>query len=130
MKKNEEIVEQKQETKLIWKMKDLPTADSVGKLVDVGVITANEARSILFKEVTKDSDEVEALKEMVKSLQEMVTDLLSRQNNVTLVPYTKIVEVPSRSTPYWNKYWTCSDAITCSTSANGSGYTTYSMLIK
>lgn len=98
-------VEKTEEKKLVWKMKELPTADSIGKLVDTKVITAKEARAILFKEDSKESTEVEALKEMVDALQEMVTDLLNRPQGVQIVPYTKIVEVPTRIAPYWDRHW-------------------------
>lgn len=128
MKKNEENVA-KQETKLIWKMKELPTAESIGKLVDTKVITPEEARAILFKEEVKQSDEVEALKEMVESLQAMVKDLLARNNNITFVPYTRVVEIPNRHTPYWDKYWT-DGTVLCSTTGTTSGHTTYSLSIK
>lgn len=103
-----------EEKKLVWKLKELPTAEAIADLVDTKVITPEEARDILFKEETKQSDEVEALKEMVKTLQEMVHDLSNRQNNITLVPYTKIVEVPSRTTPYWERYWK-QNAVWCDT---------------
>ena len=104
--KKEETTQVEEEKKLIWKLKDLPNADSIASLVDTKVITPQEARDILFRKDTKQSDEVEALKEMVKSLQELVKDLLLRQDRVQFVPYTKIVEVPARTKPYWDKYWT------------------------
>lgn len=91
-----------EEKKLIWKFKELPTASEVAKLVETGVINPQEGREILFREKDKQSDEVEALKAMVEALQEMVKDLISRQSNITLVPYTKVVEVPKRYGPYWS----------------------------
>lgn len=115
-----------EEKKLVWKLKELPTAEAIADLVDTKVITPEEARDILFKEEAKQSDEVEALKEMVKTLQEMVHDLLSRQNNITLVPYTKVVEVPIKTTPYWDRYWTCTGTTT-SSSGNTDGFTTYTL---
>lgn len=98
MKKNEETQEEK---KLVWKFKDLPSAEAVSSLVKEKVITPEEARSILFREEVKSGDEVEALQEMVKTLSEMVKDLIARSQNVTLMPYTKVVTVPRRYEPYW-----------------------------
>lgn len=124
-----------EEKKLVWKMKELPTADSIGKLVDTKVITPEEARSILFKEEIKQSDEVEALKEMVNALKEMVKDLLSRQNNVQLVPYTKVIEVPARIRPYFDRHWTNGSSggtlngYVNTTSTTGGGTTTYTMSV-
>lgn len=130
MTKNEKTQEEK---KLVWKMKELPSADSIGNLVDTKVITPEEARAILFKEETKQSDEVEALKEMVKTLQEVVKDLQERARNVQLVPYTKIVEIPVRRTPYWDKYWFDGSGInmmSATTVSSNSGKTAYSLSIK
>lgn len=117
MKKNE-TTQVEEEKKLIWKMKDLPTAEAVASLVETKVITPEEARTILFKEEVEQSDEVEALKEMVNTLQEMVKELISRANKVQYIPYTKVVEVPSRTNPYWQKYWTTGTTLTTSNSGN------------
>ncbi len=134
--KNEEKGDSPEEKKLVWKFKDLPTAGEVAELVDTEVITPQEARAILFKEEVKQSDEVEALKEMVNTLQEMVKDLLSRPN-VQLVPYTKIVEVPARTVPYWDRYWAGTTttggtlgSVINTTAIGGSGSTTYTMSTK
>lgn len=97
-----------EEKKLTWKFKELPTAGEVAQLVDTGVIKPEEARDILFKEEVKQSDEVEALKEMVNTLQQMVKDLLARPQPTTIVPFTKVIEVPRRLNPYWEKYWVSS----------------------
>ena len=94
--------ENPEEKKLVWKLKELPTPDQVASLVETEVITPEEGREMLFREQSK-TDEVEALKEMVNTLQEMVKDLLARPNNVQLVPYTKVVEVPQRYGPIWMK---------------------------
>jgi hypothetical protein len=124
MKKNEETQEEK---KLVWKFKDLPTASEVANLVETKVITPEEARTILFKEEFKKSDEVEALQEMVKTLSEMVKDLMSRQSNVTLVPYTKVVTVPRRWEPYWINAAGSTGVTMSSTSAGGQ--TTYTLSV-
>lgn len=127
MKKNETT--EVEEKKLVWKMKELPTADSIGKLVDTKVITPEEARSILFKEEVQESDEVVALKEMVNTLQEMVKDLISRQS-IQYVPYTKVVEVPRRYNPYWEKYWmSSSSSLDKTVGDNGRHGTMYTLSI-
>ena len=124
MKKNEETQEEK---KLVWKFKDLPSAEAVSSLVKEKVITPEEARSILFKEEVKKSDEVEALQEMVKTLSEMVKDLISRSQSVTLVPYTKVVTVPRRYEPYWMNAVGKTGGITMSSVTGTSGNTTYTL---
>lgn len=123
---------QAEEKQLVWKFKQLPTAGEVAQLVETKVITPEQAKAILFKEEVKRSDEVEALKAMVEALQEMVKDLLSRDNNITLVPYTKVVEVPAKRVPYWNQYWMTSGGTgvintTSTTGYNGSAQYTLSV---
>lgn len=120
MKKNDTA--EAAEKKLIWKMKDLPTAGAVASLVETKVITPEEARGILFKEEAKQSDEVEALKEMVDTLQDMVKTLLARRDNVVNLPYTRVVEVPQGLDPYWQKYWTATKPFT-SPNGNNTIYT-------
>ena len=124
MKKDEETQEEK---KLVWKFKDLPSAEAVSSLVKEKVITPEEARSILFREEVKRSDEVEALQEMVKTLSEMVKDLMSRSQSVTLVPYTKVVTVPRRYETYWINAVGNAGGITMSSVPGTSGNTTYTL---
>lgn len=128
MKKNAEQAEEKQ---LVWKLAEKPSGHVVAELVANGVIDKEEARSILFRE-TKQSDEVEALKEMVKTLQEMVKNLLARPNGVQIVPYTQVVEVPQRMQPYWDKVWMGSSTLgkyIDTTSTVFGGNATYTMSI-
>ncbi len=117
-----------EEKKLVWKMKELPTAESVASLVETEVITPEEARSILFKEEVKKSDEVEALQEMVKTLSEMVKELMNRSQSMTLVPYTKVVTVPRRYEPYWINAAGSTGVMMSSTSGNNIE-TTYTLSI-
>lgn len=123
-----EIAKAEEEKKLVWKMKDLPTAEAVASLVETQVITPEEARAILFKEEVKQSEEVEALKEMVNTLQEMVKALLARSNDVHYVPFTKVINVPANANPYWNRYWSNTSGATTLTTHNG-GTTTYTLSI-
>ena len=126
MKKNETM--QVEEKKLVWKLKDLPDAEAVASLVETQVITPEEARAILFKEEVKQSDEVEALKEMVNTLQDMVKTLIARSNDVQYVPFTRVITVPANATPYWNRYWSNTAGTTTLTSSGG-GKTTYTLSI-
>lgn len=134
MKKNEEPTKV-DEMKLIWRISEKPTAEAVASLVETKVITPEEARSILFREEVKQSDEVEALKEMIKTLQGMVENLLSRQSGMVTVPYKKVIEVSERSNPYWRKYWTTGDLMLTANSdgrtlsSSSGGTTTYTLSI-
>lgn len=102
-KMKKEIAKAEEETKLIWKLQEKPSGHVVAELVAQGVIDKEEARSILFREEVKQSDEVEALKEMVVTLQDLVRDLIAQSQ--LAIPFTKVVEVPRRAQPYWQRYW-------------------------
>lgn len=115
------------EKKLVWKLQEKPSGHVVAELVANGVIDKEEARSILFREEVKQSDEVVALKEMVNTLQEMVKDLLQRQPT----QITKVIEVPTRYVPYWNKVMlgggSYGGVISASSTSGSSGSATYTL---
>ena len=74
MKKNEE-------KNLVWKLKDLPDATEIASLVEQQVITPEEGRKILFSEKTDEeieNEQIAALKEQVKFLQNVVDKLASQ----------------------------------------------------
>ena len=72
----------KEKEELVWRLKELPSAEGVSRLVEQGIITADQAREILFsKPVEKDEkEENKALKEQVKFLQDMVERLINQKN--------------------------------------------------
>lgn len=59
---------------LQWKLKKLPTGDEVAKLVEQGIISKEEARTILFQQVNQ-NEKVKALEEQVEFLRGVVKDL-------------------------------------------------------
>ena len=85
-------------TKLNWRLTDLPTAGEVAELVDSEVITKEEARDILFNEKEATSTkEVEALKEQIKFMDNLLTGLIQGMNrgktynlNQTFVPVNPV----------------------------------------
>ena len=90
----------KNEEKLVWRLKERPTAESVASLVSSDVITKEEARDILFSENTAISEEeVKALKEQIKFLQGLLEKALEKNRNTWVnVPYTFTYSTPNR---YW-----------------------------
>lgn len=89
----------KEKEELVWRLKELPSAEGVSRLVEQGIITADQAREILFsKPVEKDEkEENKALKEQVKFLQDMVERLINQRGTV-FTPYHYTVRTPS---VYW-----------------------------
>lgn len=95
MKTNEE------QTSMTWRLKEELTTDRVQKLVDIKVITPEEAKKLLFKELTE-SDEIAALKEQVKFLQGVVDKLTSQPPQVVykyIDDYTPKVRWMETTTP-------------------------------
>ena len=89
----------KEKEELVWRLKELPSAEGVSRLVEQGIITADQAREILFsKPVEKDEkEENKARKEQVKFLQDMVERLINQRGTV-FTPYHYTVRTPSA---YW-----------------------------
>lgn len=96
----------KEKEELVWRLKDRPTAEGVSRLVEQGIITADQARDILFsKPVEKNNNEEnKALKEQVKFLQDLVDRLVSERRSIA-VPYTYTTKTPL---VYWNNLTTYS----------------------
>lgn len=125
--------EETPKNKLTWRLSDLPTASEVASLVDSNVLSIDEARQILIKEEVpkSNSEEIEALKDMVGKLQETVNDLLSRPPTIN-VPYTKVIEVQPRFRPYWdtifmNNTLNRSNGLSTISTAANDGKTTYTL---
>jgi hypothetical protein len=70
----------KQMTKTLnWKLKTLPDATDIASLVEQKVITADEAREILFNSRESEKDqENEALKEQIRFMEKTVEDLIKQ----------------------------------------------------
>jgi len=68
--------------KLIWRLKEKPSAEGIARLVEQKVITAEEGREILFSE---SSPNAKAQEEEIKFLRELVDKLaVSRNKFVTI----------------------------------------------
>ena len=104
----------KEENELVWRLKELPSAEGVSRLVEQGIITADQAREILFsKPAQNTNEENRALKEQVQFLQGLVDRLISQRNSGwTYVPYTYTVTTPTK---YWKNLTAYSSANTAGT---------------
>ena len=72
-------------TKLVWKLKDLPTGDELASLVEQKVITPEEAREIILSEEKVDSNALKAKEEEIKFLRDLVDTLARRHNGWTTI---------------------------------------------
>lgn len=61
--------------RLNWKLKQLPTGSEVAELVKQKIITAEEARQILFNDGLSDDDTILELKRQIDFLEGLVKKL-------------------------------------------------------
>lgn len=84
--------------KIIWRLKESPTAEKLSILVKGNLLTREEAREVLFNLTEESERSVESLKEEIKFLREIV-DQLSQSKS-------KVVEIIREvGTPYKRWDW-------------------------
>lgn len=81
-------------TKIIWRLKEQPTSESLRELVKDKILTNEEARQILFTSETEEERDKSSLEAEIKFLREVV-DKLSADRNHTIqvikqIPYKTI----------------------------------------
>lgn len=96
--------------KLNWKLKQLPTASEVAELVDKKVITATEAKDMLFSEADDKDPTIAELKRQIEFLEGLVKELSKRESTHTTYVTRYIQEWTPR----------LPDVVWCSTSITGS----------
>ena len=105
-------------TKIIWRLKEQPTADNLKELVKEGLLTKDEARQILFSSEEIEQRDSNSLKEEIKFLRNLVEKL--SQNKEQIVKYIEIEKQSYPRSPWVNPYmdW-------CSTSSSFDSVTTF-----
>ena len=85
--------------KLQWRLGKLPTPEEVQMLVSNKIITQEEAREILFSEITEEEATQDELRAQIKFLKELVENLSNNQR-------TQVVEkIKYLERPYYNYEW-------------------------
>src|SRR3990167_2778707 len=105
--------------KLIWRLKELPTPETLEKLVESGILSKDEAREILFSSETEEDRDKKSLESEIKFLRELV-EKLAKRSEIT----TTIREV---SPHYCHNYWYKPYEVWCGTTTtltSGSSYET------
>lgn len=88
--------------KIVWRLKEQPSSESLRELVKDGLLTKDEAREILFtSESHKERDE-DSLKAEIKFLRELV-DKLSQGNARAIVETIRYIEKPIYVERPWYK---------------------------
>jgi hypothetical protein len=84
--------------KLIWRLKEQPSTESLRELVKDKILTNDEAREILFSSQEETERDVKSLEAEIKFLRELVEKL--SQNRSQIVEVIKEVR-----TPYYQYQW-------------------------
>lgn len=91
--------------KLIWRLREQPTAQSLQGLVDKSILTKDEAREILFSTETEEDRDKKSLESEIKFLRELVEKLSNDKNRI--VEIIRETEKPIYiQQPWWNGYYT------------------------
>jgi hypothetical protein len=91
--------------KLVWRLSKLPEPSELAKLVELKIITQEEAKSIILKEETDDDRDRKSLESEIKFLREMVEKLSQERSRVVEVIKTIEVEVPVyKKYPWYEPY--------------------------
>lgn len=90
-------------TKIVWRLKEQPTTESLRELVKDKILTTDEARKILFSQETEESRDVESYKSEIKFLRELVDKISSRKD---IVPIVKQIEYIYIKQPWYQPYYT------------------------
>jgi len=92
--------------KLVWRLKEQPTSESLRELVKDKILTNEEAREILFSSEEKTDRDVKSLEEEIKFLRELVEKLAQSSEIVKMVK--EYYPVYIEKYPWYEPYYTWS----------------------
>ena len=87
--------------KLVWRLRESPSAENLERLVHSELLTKDEAREILFSHEDERSDD--SLKSEIKFLRELVEKLSKRDKVVEVI---REIEKPYTIYPWYRPYAT------------------------
>ncbi len=111
--------------KITWRLSKLPAPDELRELVKDKIITQEEARGVLFKEVEEiegDRD-VKSFESEIKFLRELVEKL--SKGNTQIIETIRTIEVPYIRDRWYQPYCHWSGGTSNITIATGSGTVEY-----
>ena len=91
--------------KIVWRLKEQPTSESLRELVRDKILTNDEAREILFNLEEQTDRDNESFKSEIKFLRELVEKLANSQKVVEII---REIKEPYYRYPWWSPYggWT------------------------
>ena len=97
--------------KLVWRLKEQPTADSLRELVRDKLLTNEEAREILFNETEETARDMKSLESEIKFLRELV-EKLSNGRQSKIIEIIKTVHAPYYQQQWYQPYQTWCGEVT------------------
>ena len=91
--------------RIIWRLKEQPTAEALQKLVGAGVLKPEEAREILFSLEDVEDRDKKSLEAEIMFLRELVEKLANR-NETRIVEVIREVEKPWKRWDWYTPYVT------------------------
>ena len=88
--------------RVIWRLREQPSSESLRQLVKDNILTKDEAREILFSIETEDNRDKKSLESEVKFLRELVEKLSNSKNQITTI--IKEVEKPYYKWDWYRPY--------------------------
>jgi len=88
--------------KIKWRLGELPTPEEVGHLHNLGLLTKDEAREILFKEEEETARDVKSLESEIKFLRDLVERLSKSSGKI--VETIRLIEKPYYNQPWYQPY--------------------------
>lgn len=71
--------------KIIWRLSEKPSTESLQKLVSSGILTKDEARTILFNETDESERSVESYQQEIKFLRDIIEALSKKDKVVEII---------------------------------------------
>ena len=120
-------IKMKQEEKYLkWRLSEKPTAENLQKLVEVGILTKEEAKEIVLEAIDKKevNSEVSALKEEMILLRKLVLELSEKVDSQAALRIIKeYVPINIQPVPYkYPHYWGDPYTVWCNAQSEGGSY--------
>ena len=111
--------------KLVWRLKEQPSSESLMKLVADGLLTKDEAREMLFSSETEEDRDKKSLESEIKFLRSLV-EQLSQKRVDNIIKVIEEVRIPYVRSPWYRHYDIWCNATNSNQLGTGGGMTEFS----
>lgn len=118
----------KEEKTLKWKLSEKPTAENLRSLVEIGIMTKEEAKKIVLDESSISQSDIEEIKAEMSLLRKMILELSEKSGKSIEIVRIIEREIPVYKDYYWHRPWWRDNIVWCSNQLasynNTTSYTT------